>query len=151
MVYFDNAATTQKPQSVIDALSDYYSEYNSNIHRGIHFLAEKSTAAYEEVRNQLRDFIGASSSEEIIFTRGTTEGINLVASSFGDTFIKEGEQIKLLESDEKVLVCSVIVTAEYIVETTQQLESKLKEKVDHSLAERISMSAEQDIYHGVSH
>ena len=97
LVYFDNAATTQKPQSVIDSLSDYYSEYNANIHRGIHYLAEKATGAYEEVRTQLSAFIGAESSEEIIFTRGTTEGINLVASSFGDAFVNEGDEIIISE------------------------------------------------------
>ena len=97
LVYFDNAATTQKPQAVIDGLSDYYSEYNANIHRGIHFLAEKATGAYEEVRIQLQKFLGAASSEEIIFTRGTTEGINLVASSFGDAFINKGDEIIISE------------------------------------------------------
>ena len=97
LVYFDNAATTQKPQSVIDGLSDYYSEYNANIHRGIHFLAEKSTEAYEAVRTQLQEFIGAESSEEIIFTKGTTEGINLVASSFGEAFVGEGDEIIISE------------------------------------------------------
>ena len=97
LVYFDNAATTQKPQSVIDSLGSYYSEYNANIHRGIHFLAEKSTAAYEEVRIQLQEFLGAKSSEEIIFTKGTTEGINLVASSFGEAFVNEGDEIIISE------------------------------------------------------
>src|SRR5665213_1704524 len=79
LVYLDNAATSQKPQVVIDALSNYYSHYNANIHRGIHTLAEEATAAYEATRHTVRDFINASSSDEIIFTRGTTEGINLVA------------------------------------------------------------------------
>src|SRR5690606_27532732 len=83
LVYLDNAATSQKPQVVIDALVDYYTRFNANIHRGIHTLAEEATAAYEATRDKARDFIGASSREEIIFTRGTTEGINLVAYAWG--------------------------------------------------------------------
>src|SRR5450432_2662441 len=74
LVYFDNAATSQKPQVVIDALVDYYSNYNANIHRGIHTLAEEATAAYESTRVTVRKFINASFPEEIIFTRGATEG-----------------------------------------------------------------------------
>lgn len=93
LVYFDNAATSQKPQAVIDALVDYYSKYNANIHRGIHTLAEEATAAYESTRETVRSFIGAASVEEIIFTRGTTEGINLVASSWGRKNIQAGDEI----------------------------------------------------------
>jgi cysteine desulfurase/selenocysteine lyase len=93
LVYLDNAATSQKPQVVIDALSHYYSNYNANIHRGIHSLAEEATAAYEATRNTVRDFINASSSDEIIFTRGTTEGINLVAYTWGRKNIQEGDEI----------------------------------------------------------
>src|SRR5882762_8168453 len=79
LVYFDNAATSQKPQVVIDALVNYYTGYNANIHRGIHTLAEEATAAYEATRDAAKEFINAASREEIIFTAGTTEGINLVA------------------------------------------------------------------------
>jgi len=93
LVYFDNAATSQKPQVVIDALSYYYSNYNANIHRGIHTLAEEATAAYEATRNTVKGFINATSSEEIIFTRGTTEGINLVAYTWGRKNIKAGDEI----------------------------------------------------------
>src|SRR5438132_2756850 len=75
LVYFDNAATAQKPQVVIDALVTYYTRYNANIHRGIHTLAEEATAAYEATRDTAKQFINASAREEIIFTRGTTEGI----------------------------------------------------------------------------
>src|ERR1700716_3206182 len=82
LVYLDNAATSQKPQVVIDALVNYYTGYNANIHRGIHTLAEEATAAYEATRDAAKLFINASSREEIIFTRGTTEGINLVASTW---------------------------------------------------------------------
>jgi len=93
LVYFDNAATSQKPISVINALIDYYQGYNANIHRGIHTLAEKATRAYEETRQVARSFINAKSVQEIIFTRGVTEGINLIASSYGRTFINEGDEI----------------------------------------------------------
>lgn len=93
LVYFDNAATSQKPQVVIDALVDYYTRFNANIHRGIHTLAEEATAAYETTRDKARDFIGASSREEIIFTRGTTEGINLVAYAWGRQNLKAGDEV----------------------------------------------------------
>lgn len=93
LIYLDNAATTQKPQRVIDSLSGYYSGYNANIHRGIHFLAEKATAAFEETRELTQSFINASSTEEIIFTYGTTDGINLLAYSFGEKFINKGDEI----------------------------------------------------------
>lgn len=93
LVYLDNAATNQKPKRVIDALVEYYSSYNANIHRGIHTLAEKATKAYEQTRETARDFIHAASSEEIIFTRGVTESINLVAATYGKAFVNEGDEI----------------------------------------------------------
>ncbi|WP_276502823.1 cysteine desulfurase [Terrimonas pollutisoli] len=93
LVYFDNAATTQKPQAVIDALVDYYSSYNANIHRGIHTLAEEATAAFEATRDTVKEFINAPSREEIIFTGGTTEGINLVAQTWGRQNIRQGDEI----------------------------------------------------------
>jgi cysteine desulfurase/selenocysteine lyase len=93
LVYLDNAATAQKPQSVIDALSYYYSNYNANIHRGIHSLAEEATAAYEATRVTVQQFIHAAYPEEIIFTRGTTEGINLVAYTWGRQNIHAGDEI----------------------------------------------------------
>lgn len=93
LVYFDNAATSQKPQRVIDALVSYYTGYNANIHRGIHTLAEKATKAYEDTRRTARAFINAASEEEIIFTRGVTEGINLVASSYGGAFLTRGDEV----------------------------------------------------------
>ncbi len=93
LVYFDNAATTQKPTSVIEALNSYYDSYNANIHRGIHYLAEKATAAFEETRKAVRAFLNAGSTEEIIFTYGTTDGINLVANTFGRKFLQEGDEI----------------------------------------------------------
>lgn len=99
LVYFDNAATTQKPQVVIDALVDYYTNYNANVHRGIHTLAEEATAAFEASRDAARQFINASSREEIIFTRGTTEGINLVAYTWGRQNIKAGDEIIITEME----------------------------------------------------
>jgi cysteine desulfurase / selenocysteine lyase len=93
LVYFDNAATAQKPQVVIEQLVNYYHNYNANIHRGIHSLAEEATAAFEATRDTVKEFINAKYREEIIFTRGVTEGINLVAATWGRQNIKEGDEI----------------------------------------------------------
>jgi len=93
LVYFDNAATTQKPQQVIDALIDYYSRYNSNVHRGVHYLSQVATDAYEGARLKMSKLLNAPSASELIFTRGTTESINLIAFSFGEAFINEGDEI----------------------------------------------------------
>ena len=93
LVYLDNAATTQKPQCVIDAISEAYCNENANVHRGIHFLSQQATDMMEAAREKVRRFIGAGSTEEIIFTRGTTESINLLASSFTAAFLKEGDEI----------------------------------------------------------
>ncbi|MGA7722999.1 MAG: cysteine desulfurase [Ignavibacteriaceae bacterium] len=93
LCYFDNAATTQKPQIVIDKLVEYYTSMNSNVHRGVHFLSELSTKAYEDSRIKVKEFINASSEKEIIFTKGTTDSINLVAASFGRGILKEGDEV----------------------------------------------------------
>lgn len=93
LIYLDNAATTQKPQSVLDALSAYYSRDNSNIHRGAHALADRATRYYEETREAVCEFINSKESAEIIFTKGTTEGINLVAQTFGRKFIQKDDEI----------------------------------------------------------
>ena len=93
LIYFDNAATTQKPQAVIDALTRYYELDNSNIHRGAHALADRATRYYENTREAVREFINARESAEIIFTKGTTESINLVAQTFGRKFIGQGDEI----------------------------------------------------------
>ena len=95
LIYFDNAATSQKPQAVIDTLVRYYSTINSNIHRGVHFLSQKASQEYDETRIKVQKFINADSDREIVFVRGTTEGINLVASSYGRKNIKEGDVILL--------------------------------------------------------
>lgn len=93
LVWLDNGATTQKPLQVIDRISDYYKHDNSNIHRGAHTLAARATDAYEEARSKVRDFIHASSAEEIIFVRGTTEGINLVAQAYGRQYLTPGDNV----------------------------------------------------------
>ena len=93
LIYFDNAATTQKPLSVIDTISESYKKINANVHRGVHHLSQLSTEGHEAGREHVRKFINADKSREIIFTRGTTESINLVASSFGEAFINEGDNI----------------------------------------------------------
>ncbi len=93
LAYLDNAATTQKPQAVLNALGNYYSTMNANVHRGVHFLSETATEAYEHTRTKVQRFINAKHSEECIFVRGTTEAINLVASSFGQQFVKNGDEI----------------------------------------------------------
>jgi len=99
LVYLDNAATTQKPRQVIEAITKFYEEYNSNIHRGVHFLSQIATNAYEESRDYIKNFIGAAHREEVIFTRGTTEAINLLAHSFGKAFIKEGDEVLISEME----------------------------------------------------
>lgn len=99
LVYFDNAATSQRPQQVIDALARTYSEYYGNIHRAAHFLADKATMAYEETREKVKNLINAETREQIIFTKGTTESINLVAFSFGEAFIQEGDEIIVSEME----------------------------------------------------
>jgi cysteine desulfurase / selenocysteine lyase len=95
LAWLDNAATTQKPRSVIDALSSFYARDNSNIHRGAHTLAARATDAFEQARQKVQTFLGASSANEIVFVRGTTEGINLVAQSYGRKFLQPGDEIIL--------------------------------------------------------
>lgn len=99
LVYLDSGATSQRPRQVIEKMNEYYLRYNSNVHRGVHFLSNKCTDANEEAREIVRDFIHASSEKEIIFTRGTTESINLVAHSFGEAFIGEGDEIVVTEME----------------------------------------------------
>lgn len=93
LIYLDNAATTQKPLSVIEAITEAYTNVNANVHRGVHFLSQKATEQYEDARETVRAFINARHRHEIIFTRGTTESINLVASSFGDSFLGAGDEV----------------------------------------------------------
>ncbi|WP_437921587.1 SufS family cysteine desulfurase [Sphingobacterium sp. LRF_L2] len=93
LVYFDNGATTQKPKQVIDAIVNYYADMNSNVHRGVHYLSQISTDAFEVTRRKVQSFINAAHEHEVIITKGTTESINIVASCFGRTFIGEGDEI----------------------------------------------------------
>jgi cysteine desulfurase / selenocysteine lyase len=93
LVYLDNAATSQKPQTVIDAVTRFYTAENANIHRGVHYLSDRATVAYDEVREKVAHFINARTSREVVFTRGTTEGINLVAQSYGRTFLRPGDEV----------------------------------------------------------
>jgi len=99
LVYLDNGATTQRPLRVIREMDEYYLKYNSNVHRGVHYLSNKCTDANEEARSTVRRFIHAASDQEVIFTRGTTESINLVAFSFGEAFVGEGDEIVVTEME----------------------------------------------------
>ena len=93
LIYFDNAATSQKPQCVLDELESYYSSYNSNVHRGVHYLSQKATEKYEQARTTIQEFINARFNREVVFTKGTTDGINLVANSWGLSNLCEGDEV----------------------------------------------------------
>lgn len=93
LVYLDNAATTQKPKAVLDAMTEAYTTWNANIHRGVHHLSQVATLHHEQARQRVADFIGAQSSKEIVFTKGTTDSINMLAFSFGELMVKEGDEI----------------------------------------------------------
>ena len=99
LVYFDNAATSQRPQSVLDMWDNLAVNSNANIHRAVHKMADEATEAYEQARSCVRDFINAGSTSEIVFTSGTTASINLVASSFGERFVGEGDEILVSECE----------------------------------------------------
>ncbi len=93
LIYLDNAATTQKPRAVLDVIDNYYTDKNANIHRGVHLLSEEATNAYNDARHEIQTFLNARSDSEIIFTRNSTESINLVANSFGRNNIKAGDEL----------------------------------------------------------
>ena len=97
VIFLDSAATSQKPQRIIDKMVEYYSQYNANVHRGVYSLSMESTVAYDEARELVREFINARSTSEVIFTKGTTEGINLLARAWGDANLKAGDEIILTE------------------------------------------------------
>lgn len=99
LIYLDNGASSQKPQIVIDALVNYYSNTHSNVHRGVHTLSQEATSAFEEVRTKMKEYINAKHTEEVIFTKGTTDGINLIASSFGRYHIQEGDEVLITEME----------------------------------------------------
>ena len=100
LVYFDNAATTHKPRAMLESVQKYYEHDNANVHRGIHELSNRATTAYEGARDRVAQFLNASTREEIIFTRGTTESINLVASTWGVANLAEGDVILLSDQDD---------------------------------------------------
>ena len=133
LVYLDNAATTQKPQCVIDCIGNVYSTINSNVHRGVHHLSQVATTAMENARETVREFIGAGSSREIIFTRGTTESINVVASSFGNTFLKAGDEIIIstMEHHSNIvpwqLLCDRIGTKLRVIPLTKECTLDIEE------------------------
>ncbi|MBL7833962.1 MAG: cysteine desulfurase [Cyclobacteriaceae bacterium] len=133
LVYFDNAATNQKPQVVINALVDYYSNYNANIHRGIHTLAEKATKAYEQTRNLAKEFINAASEQEIVFVRGVTEAINLVAASYGKAFIREGDEIIIsgLEHHSNIVPWQIVCEERKAVLKVIQVSDRGELDIDH--------------------
>ena len=114
LVYLDNAATTQKPTQVLDVLRHYYEHDNANVHRGVHTLAERATADYENSREKVRAFINAKETAEVLFTRGTTTGLNWLARSYGDAFIKEGDEIVISYMEHH----SNIITWQQLVERT---------------------------------
>src|SRR5205823_7424088 len=99
LIYFDSAATSQKPRAVLDALRNYYEHNNANVHRGLHELSSRATEAYERSRRRVAQYLGAASPDEIVFTRGTTESINLVAQTWGEKFLREGDVILLTEME----------------------------------------------------
>src|SRR6187551_1527561 len=99
LIYFDNAATSQKPKKVLEALQNYYEHNNANVHRGLHELSSRATEAYERSRRRVAEYLGAASPDEIVFTRGTTESINLVAQAWGEKFLREGDVILLTEME----------------------------------------------------
>jgi cysteine desulfurase/selenocysteine lyase len=99
LIYFDNAATSQKPRNVLDVLRQYYEHSNANVHRGLHELSSRATQAYEQSRQRVAKYLGAASADEIVFTRGTTESVNLVAQTWGEKFLREGDVILLTEME----------------------------------------------------
>ena len=144
LIYLDNAATSQKPQSVIDALTGYYTGYNANIHRGIHTLAEEATAAFEHTRDAVRDFIGANTREEIIFTRGTTESINLVAYTWGRQNINAGDEIIIsnMEHHSNIVPWQILCEEKRAILKVIPINEKgelILEKFDALLSERTKL------------
>lgn len=146
LIYFDNAATTQKPQLVIDALNHYYQMDNANIHRGIHALAERATAAYEQTRHKIAAFLHAPSSDQIIFTSGTTGSINLVAQTFARAFIGKGDQILVsnLEHHSNIVPWQMIALekgAEIVVIPVDDKGELILEEYKKLLNERVKLVA----------
>lgn len=133
LVYMDNAATSQKPISVIKAIDDYYKKSNSNVHRGVHFLSNEATDLFEGAREKIRNFINAEKTSEIIFVRGTTEAINLVASSYGRKYFKEGDEIIITELEHHAnivpwqIICEQTGAKLKVIPITEEGELKYEE------------------------
>ena len=146
LVYLDNAATSQKPKVVIDALNDYYSRYNSNVHRGIHALSEEATDAYERTRKTVQKFINAGSVSEVIYTKGTTESINLVANAWGRKFLHPGDEILIsrMEHHSNIIPWQLVAQATGAeirsIELTEDGHLDL-EQFKNSLSEKTKMVA----------
>ena len=146
LIYFDNAATNQKPQRVIEALKRHYQTDNANIHRGIHSLAERSTAAFEGTRKAVQKFINANEAEEIIFTKGTTESINLVATAYGHKFLREGDEVLIsaMEHHSNIVPWQMICEERGAILKVMPIDQKgdiILEKIDHLLSEKTKMVA----------
>ena len=120
LVYLDNAATTQKPQAVLDALMEAYGGYYSNIHRGVHLLSQLSTTAHEQARRKVKEFLNAREDREVVFTRNATESINLVASSYGRAFLREGDEVLIsaLEHHANIVPWQMLAAAKGPVNIT---------------------------------
>lgn len=146
LVYLDNAATTQKPNAVIEALNHYYCADNANIHRGVHTLSERATSAYEGARTKVREFVNAASDKEIVFVRGTTEGVNLVASSWGRANVRAGDEILItaLEHHANIvpwqMLCEQVGARLRVVPITDSGEL-IMEEFERLLSERTRMVA----------
>lgn len=146
LIYLDNAATTQKPRIVLQSLEDYYTRYNSNVHRGVHFLSQQATEAYEEARKKIAAYINARFDHEIIFTKGTTNGINLVASSFGKKFLKAGDEVLIsaMEHHSNIvpwqLVCEEKGASLKVIPVNEQGELKM-DAFDELLTSKVKIVA----------
>ena len=123
LVYLDNAATTQKPLCVLDAMRDEYLNVNANVHRGVHYLSQQATDLHEAARERVREFINAAKTEEVIFTRGTTEAINLVASSFCESQMRAGDEVIVTEIPT-TRVCAAVGAATSPPATPSTLSAK---------------------------
>lgn len=133
LVYLDNGATTQKPQCVIDKLTDGYLRHNANVHRGVHFLSQDATDLHEGARRRVQTFINAESSDEIVFTRGTTESINLVAFSFGEAFLQDGDEVivSTMEHHSNIVSWQLLQKRKKIVLKVVRMNEKQELDMDH--------------------
>lgn len=144
LVYFDNGATTQKPRSVVDAIADEYYSVNANVHRGVHFLSQQATELHEASRETVRRFINARSTNEIIFTRGTTESINLLASSFSEAFLNEGDEVvvSVMEHHSNIVPWQLQAMRKGIVLKVIPMNDRgelLQEEYEHLFSERTKL------------